>query len=117
MMARKLCTDCGFRKISTRVSGPELCDVCLDWADIEVYHFDYDLDEAHELAGVTGDNCPVCHPEHDKRHVKRTGHTNTVAKSRTSHADHYHPRTPEHRAACRKLTRAGKAPLDLRKTK
>lgn len=110
-----MCSDCGLRRVSSKVHGPELCDVCLDYADIEVYHFDYELDEAHDYAGVDQDTCPVCNPNLDKRHEKRQGHTNTVAKSYTSHAGHHHARTPGDRALCRKSMATTGNPYDVRK--
>lgn len=102
------CTDCQIRPIDRSVNGPELCTMCLNYADIEVSHFDNEDDVAHSDHGLTADNCPVCNTEiGNKRYTKRTGHTNTVAKSRTSHAGCYHTRTPAARAACRKAGGAG----------
>lgn len=102
----RICTDCKRRPQDTSVIGPELCDVCLEYADVEIMHMDYADPHAEgpefgwRLAEA---DCPVCHPELDKRYVDvRKGHTNTVAKSRTSHAGHDHPATPKARAACRK---------------
>ena len=97
-MAAKLCTDCGTRRIDRSVIGPELCTVCLEYADWENVHQDGEDGED----GTHG-NCPICHPELDKRYAKKaTGHTNTVAKTHTSHADCNHLRTPAARANCRK---------------
>lgn len=116
-MARNMCIDCGIRRIdNSEVMGPELCTQCLRFADIEVMHFDNPDDEAHAYFNLTNANCPVCNPEiGNKRYTKRVGHTNTVAKSRTSHADHNHPANPKHRAVCRKMMAAGNGPLDMAK--
>jgi hypothetical protein len=102
-MAKK-CTDCGFRPQDTTVIGPQLCTVCLEYADMENVHQDHGDD--HGDSGYSTEDCPVCHPELDRRYTKRTGHTNTVAKSRTSHAGCDHAVTPKARAACRKARAA-----------
>jgi len=118
-MARKLCIDCGERP---QVSGDiELCNRCSTYAEWENEHSDHAHDRIDTLtvqntifakqsevdAYVTEtkdrmQGCPVCHPNLDPRTPKRTGHTNTVAKSRTSHAGCKHARTPRDRAECRK---------------
>lgn len=131
-MARKLCSICDFRAVGT---GPSIditharqmgyCGPCLDEGDWENIHSDnaHDDEDAVAKGYDTADsiaNCWVCHPElnlANDRTPRRTGHTNTVAKSRTSHADHHHPRTPEYRALCRKSMAAGTGPLDIRKKK
>lgn len=104
-MARKMCTDCGTRRISQLVIGPELCDICLNYADHEIMHNDDGHSEGLEDDSFTMANCMICHPELDNRKPK-TGHTNTVAKTRTSHADCDHAVTPKARAACRKARAA-----------
>lgn len=118
-MARKLCTECGTRP---QVPGDvELCSVCSDFAEWENSHSDHghgdidtyslentiytdqaDVDAYIAETKIEMVNCPVCHPELDKRYTKRAGHTNTATHSHTSHADHDHMRTPAHRALCRK---------------
>ena len=61
------CEDCGKRRISKLVVGPNLCDVCYDYAGWENTHQDGDTGpEDHE-------SCPICHPELDKRYVVREG--------------------------------------------
>lgn len=102
-MARK-CTDCGTRPQDTTEIGPELCRVCLDYAEMENVHQDHGDDHGDEYPTET---CPVCHPELDKRYTaKRTGHTNTAPKSWSSHKECGHALTPEARAACRKARNA-----------
>ena|ERR671911_1602868 len=100
-MARKMCTDCKTRPQDTTVIGPELCTVCLEYADMENIHQDHGDD--HGDSGYPTVDCPVCHPELDKRYApNRTGHTNTRPKSWSSHKACDHAVTPEARAACRK---------------
>lgn len=60
------CTDCGRRPITKNVIGPELCDICLSYAEWENTHQDGDDTEGHE-------DCPICHPELDKRYSTRNG--------------------------------------------
>lgn len=104
-MARTMCSDCGTRPVSThqRGAGGSLCQVCEDYAGWENEHNDNDHDnltaDDDEFEFTT--NCPVCHPELDNR-VKQTGHTNTAARTWTSHTGCNHPRNPKARAACRK---------------
>lgn len=102
-----ICTDCGVRKIDRATQGHDsaFCTPCFDFAGWENTHSDFDHEnltpEDPEREG-----CPVCDPSLDPRNVTiRKGHTNTVAKTRTSHAGHDHPVTPAARAACRKATR------------
>lgn len=101
MSKTKICWDCQTRRISNTVIGPDLCDICLEYADHENMHTDDGHENGEENDGFTMEQCMVCHPELDNRKPK-TGHTNTVAKSRTSHAGCDHPVTPKARAACRK---------------
>lgn len=91
------CTDCHLRPIDRSVIGPELCTVCLDYADWENVHQDNDgVDESHL------NTCPICHPELDLRYTKKTGHTNTATKGpHHSHAACGHAKTPAQRAECR----------------
>lgn len=101
-MARtaRLCTDCDTRRVSSNpdVRAMDLCNPCYDYAGWENTH----SDEGHAKNGAD-DTCPICHPELDTRNpAARKGHTNTVAKTRTSHAACNHPATPRDRAACRK---------------
>lgn len=89
------CTDCHLRPIDRSVIGPELCTVCLDYADWENIHQDNEVDENHVI-------CPICHPELDKRYTKKTGHTNTATTgTHHSHAACDHAKTPAARGACR----------------
>jgi hypothetical protein len=112
-MAAKLCTDCGTRRQSTEVIGPELCDVCLRyWEDVNT-HSDYGHDadsdvvsDEYDATNARVNGCPVCYPQLDHRYTKKAGHTNTVAKTRTSHQGHDHPHTPAARAMCRKSMKA-----------
>jgi hypothetical protein len=119
-MAAKKCIDCGIRNARPDTPEGRLCNPCYDYASWENEH----NDNGHEDGGAGADlsleriNCPVCHPELDPRSDKpRTGHTNTRAHTWTSHAEHYHARTPEDRAKCRKLIKTTGKPYDARKKK
>lgn len=103
-MARNLCTDCNTRRVSTEPSARSLgmCTPCSDFGGWENTH----SDEGHGANNLDA-ACPVCHPELDPRNKgTRKGHTNTVAKTRTSHAACKHMATPKDRAACRKARAA-----------
>jgi hypothetical protein len=118
-----MCIDCGIRAADpdTGLSPNMLCMPCYDYAGWENTHDDYGHDTINaEVEDKGGDpatylsqmdmttwgmdmpECPVCHPERDKRREVRTGHTNTAAQSWNSHAGCKHPRTAKDRAACRK---------------
>jgi hypothetical protein len=134
-MAARKCAICGIRNVGTGREGTHghgerdqarvmgYCNPCLAEAEWENTHSDHGHDDPDAVANGYAtqdelDACWMCHPELNlatSTPAAGTGHTNTVAKSRTSHREHYHPRTPEARSVCRKLTRAGKAPLDTRK--
>jgi hypothetical protein len=99
----KKCGDCKMRPLSSSVIGPELCDTCLEYSDHENMRTDDGHEDNEESAGFTMAQCMVCHPELDNRYgIPKTGHTNTVAKTRGSHAACDHDVTPKARAACRK---------------
>lgn len=103
----KICWDCKTRPVSKTVIGPDLCETCLEYADHENMHQSDDHENGEEQDGFQISNCMVCHPELDDRYTPRkTGHTNTVAKSRTSHAGCDHECSPKARAACRKARAA-----------
>jgi hypothetical protein len=90
------CEDCG-RKV-TKAIHPTICPMCYDYAGWENTHQDELEHDADEHS-----TCPICHPELDKRFAeKKAGHTNTVAKTRTSHAGCKHIADSKARAACRK---------------
>jgi hypothetical protein len=94
------CTDCGFRPQDRSVLGPKLCTVCLDYADMENVHQDFGNDHNDDYPTA---KCPVCHPELDRRYVRRT-RTVTGPIAQTAHRSHKgcgHPLTPAHRALCR----------------
>lgn len=121
--ASRTCRDCGTRRIDAS-NGVQLCGPCYDYAGMENGHSDYGHDLVDAAAGKKGwpeswtpttiiavaasmETCAVCHPDLDPRNVTaRKGHTNTVAKTHTSHAGHNHPRTPRDRAICRKARAA-----------
>lgn len=113
-MAIKLCLDCGMRK---PMSGDlELCEKCETYAGWENTHSDNGHEGNEDGTAEFTTNCPVCHPELDDRPTtRRTGHTNTVAKTRTSHAGHHHARDPQDRAICRKSMNTTGNPYDARK--
>lgn len=65
----------------------------------------WEMENDHQDGGHkqgAGVDCPSCFTYDPRGHL---GHTNTVAKSHTSHAGHDHPATPKARAACRKASR------------
>lgn len=120
-MARKLCESCTTRTVGTG-AGPGIeddpatakqlgvCLVCFTRMGWDNTH----SDDGHgpEFTGTATDTdaCWICHPELiPGTTTPRTGHTNTVAKSRTSHAACHHPRDPKFRAACRAAGGAGSA--------
>lgn len=107
-MARKLCTICNLRPVgSGRDAGFEeesfcreqgYCLPCGNEGQHEISH-----DNGHE--GIPTNECWICNPEMNEAladYKPRTGHTNTVAKTRGSHAGCTHERTPRARANCRK---------------
>lgn len=106
-MARRICELCKFRSVGT---GPMSyddrsyaidkgwCGPCTDESQHDIEH-----DNGHQ--GIPTEECWHCHPELNRasdRTPARKGHTNTVAKTRGSHAGCTHERTPAGRAACRK---------------
>lgn len=108
-MARKMCTDCGTRVVGTGPISHEdreyakqqgMCGPCADEGQMDIAH-----NNGHE--DITTDECWYCHPELDARNTEiKHGHTNTVAKTRGSHAGCDHMVTPKARAACRKARAA-----------
>lgn len=120
-MARKLCDICGTRSVGTGISSgwedTQFCDTngfcypCGDEGQMEIAHMN-----GHE--SISEDDCWFCHPEMNvaqRPHTPRTGHTNTVAHTRASHADHHHATTPAARALCRKSMATTGHPYDTRK--
>jgi hypothetical protein len=102
----KTCTQDEFhctRPISKLAIGPELCDLCYDYAGWENQH---NNDEHDAIVDPTDDmkQCPVCHPELDKRQSKGRSNTN-ASGPHFSHANCNHPKTKAARAQCRKLIR------------
>jgi hypothetical protein len=113
-MARKLCTVCNIRPSHRDTSNGQNCIECDTEGGWENTHSDsgHDLinratatralttEESEEIAG-----CWICYPELNEAQnptPRRVGHTNTVARSHTSHAACTHPATPKDRATCRK---------------
>jgi hypothetical protein len=104
-MARKFCVFCETR---IQYTGPgddlaprlsESCNTCYTKGGWENTH----SDEGHGNETDLEDGCWICHPELDlTATTRKTGHTNTVARSHRSHAGCDHVRTPKARAACRK---------------
>ena len=134
-MARKLCTVCEIRTQYTGAADGEvaprlsdMCNPCYAEGGWENTHSDggHDsiqavienkgidgLDERDTLELAHMQGCWICHPELNLAKVApKKGHTNTVAKSRNSHAGHGHLHNPADRATCRKLIAAGKGPWD-----
>jgi len=103
----KRCVTCKIRPITKEVKGPEVCDVCYEYAGWENTHSDHGHDDPEGMAPEDIELleiCPVCNPELDKRFEAKpqTGHTNTATHSRHPHTGCSHPATPKERAACRK---------------
>jgi hypothetical protein len=123
---KRLCSDCEKRPICAeqRGNGGSLCELCLEWASWENEHSDNCHDEiaAGEEMHISEDqltyiressmaNCPICLEHTHPRDIEvRKGHTNTQAKTYTSHADCNHPRTPKAREICRRARRAANIP-------
>lgn len=95
------CIDCGRKLTSSNRdrSNRDMCTKCYEYAGDENWHDD----EAHDETGPV-EGCAVC--EGRTVEAPKTGHTNGVAKSHTSHAGHDHPSTKAARAACRKAAKA-----------
>lgn len=108
---RRICTICNHRSIGTGstygVEDPEFCrqqGYCGPCGAEGQHEINHDNDQEW-CNGVGDGTCWICNPELNKATVRdtmKTGHTNTVARTNTSHAGHDHPRTPAGRAACRK---------------
>jgi hypothetical protein len=117
-MARKMCDmGCG-RAVGTGTAvgvDPDatgtMCNFCYTEGGWENEHNDNDHTDPDNADYAA--NCWICHEELNlaQRPVK-VGHTNTVAKSHTSHAGHNHLRTPYYRSLCRKSVAAGHGPYD-----
>jgi rubrerythrin len=76
--ARKkgICIDCGKRRISKYILGPELCDICYDYGGWENTHSDENHEAVLDSTSEETENmkeCPVCHSELDKRYVFKAG--------------------------------------------
>lgn len=114
---KKLCsiTNCTRHVATGEHSGYEdksycreqgFCYPCGDEGQHEISH-----DNGHESISV--DECWICHPELNKAaadYTPKKGHTNTIAKTYSSHANCDHAKTPADRAKCRKARAAKKAP-------
>jgi len=99
-MARKLCTYCTFRPVTSGLLDNDICQACYDYQGAENAH----NDEGHESGhGQHLDLCPIClgHPDPETTPPVK-GHSNGIAKSHTSHAACKHPKTKKDRAICRK---------------
>jgi hypothetical protein len=121
----RICDVCNTRPVGTGKSSgfedPEfsaengMCLPCGDMGQIWIsHHNDRDLCNADDDNPAGTGQCWICNPELDvtaATYVARVGHTNTVAKTRGSHAGHAHPRTPKGRAACRTSIAAGNGPI------
>jgi hypothetical protein len=107
-----MCTDCKRRPQDMTTVGPELCEVCLEYADHEIMHMDHDDPHTPDVAWTTADKCMICTPELDTRYAdvnhgdaaKATART--YVRQNTSHINHGHALTPKARAACRKANQA-----------
>ena len=121
-MATRKCSLCETRNVGTgpghdadQARAMGYCNTCLTEADWENVH----SDDAHQT-GTVGDvdGCWICYaelnPNNKPIEAPKAGHTNTVAKSYTSHVGHHHPRTPAARATCRKSMSTTGHPYDTR---
>ena len=99
-MTRKMCLTCKVRKADPSTGEGLFCLVCVELGGWENDHSDNDHEGDEPSA-----NCWVCHPELIPGDPRK-GHTNTVAKTYSSHAACDHPRTPKHREICRRTRRA-----------
>ena len=97
-MARKLCTYCTFRPVSSSLLEGNICEPCYDYQGWENAHNDEGHDETN-----TDPNCLVCqgHPDPETTPPAK-GHSNGIKKSHTSHAGCKHESTKSARAKCRK---------------
>ena len=116
-MSKKMCEGCQIRKADPSTAEGMFCTVCDELGGWENSHSDWDHDGI--ASGDTHDmklsdirdveremkNCWVCHPELVPGAPKQ-GHTNTAAKSYSSHANCDHARTPKAREICRRARRA-----------
>jgi hypothetical protein len=101
-MARKLCTYCTFRPVSSDLLEGNICEACYDYQGHENTH----SDESHETEGAQ-DDCLICQGAPDPETTPPAkGHSNGIAKSHTSHAACKHPKTKKDRAICRKARAA-----------
>jgi hypothetical protein len=117
-MAAKICNICNTRRVYTGTGNgvdpaprlSDMCNLCYTEGGWENTH----EDEGHGRDGEPADpHCWICHPNLNlATRPARTGHTNTVAKTRTSHAGHNHLVTPYDRGLCRKSMAAGHGPYD-----
>lgn len=122
---RRMCVDCEKRPVCAeqRRNGGSLCEQCLEWAGWENEHSDNCHDEINagedmsisaekiaEIREFSMANCPICLEYPHPRDTFKAGHTNTQAKTYTSHADCDHPRTPKAREICRRARRAAGVP-------
>lgn len=118
-MSRRMCNVCTTRPANNESPEGFLCIPCLRYAEAENEHSDNahdmitDGEEMHISAEHLEDikqrmkSCAICLGEPDPATVAPTkGHTNTKAKTYTSHADCNHPRTPKAREICRRARRA-----------
>lgn len=114
MTRNKLCASCNTRAASSSTPEGLFCEPCDEYAGWENQHSDRDHDSLSELPVLDLEphqleelgymkTCLVCHPELIA--PVRKGHTNTAAKSYTSHADCGHPRTAKSREICRRSRR------------
>lgn len=112
-----MCELCGKRAVGTGPdSGYEDRAYCIDrkWClpcgnegQHEISH-----DNGHE--SIPTEECWLCNPEMNEAtrdHIARKGHTNTVAKSRNTHAYCTHERTPQGRERCRKARAVAGSPI------
>jgi hypothetical protein len=95
-----MCVACGARRPS-RAAGlnSDLCDPCFDYAGWENAHSDQGHD-ALPAVHPDRDACLVCIGSNPAEDIV-VGHTDTVAKTYTRHADHLHLATPRDRERCR----------------
>lgn len=109
-MARK-CTACGIRAIGSGAGDDAEYARNMGYCNPCCTRFDHDNDHDNDHNRAP-EECWVCTPAIDLSAAPAVkGHTNTVAKTRTSHAACDHDVTPAARAACRKARLVASLPV------
>jgi len=93
-----MCYYCEMRPASSALLEGNICEPCYDYQGAENEHNDDD----HENTGHV-DGCMICEGAPNPEEVgPKTGHSNGIAKTHTSHAECKHEKTKSARAKCRR---------------